>query len=142
MTIRQLSVSDELMLRKWMLTRDTEFALHRQLKDYFLAPTKMFGTSIVFDGEITHALGFWSSYEGKSYIHRYVGDVAHIEELRKWLGHPCQMFLETAQLEKADLGSWDKVLSVTPGYVVDHSAYSGVFSRVAPRFSGAVYEHD
>jgi hypothetical protein len=142
MTIRQLSVSDELMLRKWMLSRDTEFALHRQLKDYFLAPTKMFGTSIVFDGDLVHALGFWSSYEGKSYIHRYVGDVAYLEELRAWLQYPCQLFLETPQLEKAEMSAWAKVLSVTQGYVVDHPAYSGVFSRVAPRFSGAVYEHD
>jgi hypothetical protein len=31
-------------------------------------------------------------------------------------------------------------VNVTPGYVVDHPAYNGVFSRVAPRFNGAVYE--
>jgi hypothetical protein len=35
---------------------------------------------------------------------------------------------------------WQLALVVTPGYVVDHPAYDGVFSRVAPRFAGHVYE--
>jgi hypothetical protein len=139
--IRQLTAADEPMLRKWMLSKDPEFALHRQLKDYFLAPTEMFGTSIVFEGEEVLALGFWSSYDNKSYIHRYVGDVAHLEKLRLWLNYPCQLYLESPQIALANLDSWSKVLEVTPGYITDHPAYSGVFSRVAPRFAGAVYEH-
>jgi hypothetical protein len=140
-TITQLFADNERELRRWLISKDPDFALHRQLKDYFLAPTSNFGTAAVRNqnGSI-RTLCFFSRYNGKSYIHQYVGEVADLELLREWLGFPCQAFLRPEHTPIAP--GWKKVLDVTPGFVVDHPAYDGVFSRVAPRFSGAVYEHD
>lgn len=142
MMIRQLTINDERALRRWLLQQnDPEFAMHRQLKDYFLAPTAAFGTATIQVDESTSAWlasMFFSRYNGKAFIHQYIGDTQYVSEFLKWLALPTQAFFRTGFAP--DTSVWDHVLSVTPGYVVDHPAYDGVFSRVAPRFHGAVYE--
>lgn len=142
MQVEQLTVAHERELRRWVATRDIDFAIHRQLKDYFLAPTDSFGAAAVRDtaGKII-AVGFFSRYGGKAFIHHFMGEFTAetVEKLRVWLGLPCQAFFKSGQ-EPTD-ARWQNVLTVTPGFVVDHPAYDGVFSRVAPRFHGAVYEH-
>ena len=142
MLIRQLTTNDERMLRRWLLQQnDPEFAMHRQLKDYFLAPTAAFGTAVMQWDERnpTWLAGiFFSRYNGKAFIHQYIGDTQYVDDFLKWLALPTQAFFRSGF--EPDAGVWKHVLSVKPGYVVDHPAYDGVFSRVAPRFHGAVYE--
>lgn len=137
--IAQLTACDERELRRWLINDDPQFALHRQLKDYFLAPTTNFGTAAVRDDGVIRTVCFFSKYNSKSYIHQFVGQITDLEAMREWLGNPCQAFLRHKHTPITT--GWEKVLDVTPGYVVPHPAYDGVFSRVAPRFSGAVYEH-
>lgn len=140
MKIEQLTPEHERELRRWLMNRDTSFAMHRGLRDYFLAPTPNFGTLAVRDDRgALRSLCFFSRYDGKSYVHHYIGDLADRDDLITYLGFPCQAFFKEGQ-EPTD-PAWVKVLDVTPGYIVDHEAYNGVFSRVAPRFNGAVYEH-
>lgn len=138
--IVQLTADNERELRRWLVKEDPQFALHRQLKDYFLAPTSNFGTAALRDSNGIRTLCFFSRYNDKSYIHQFVGQASDLEAMREWLGYPCQAFLRPEHTPTAP--GWTKVLDVTPGFVVDHPAYDGVFSRVAPRFSGAVYEHE
>lgn len=142
MLIRQLTSEDERMLRRWLLQQnDPEFAMHRQLKDYFLAPTATFGTAVMQWDERNPtwmAAIFFSRYNQKAFIHQYIGDTQYIGEFLKWLALPTQAFFRTPFEPPTD--AWNRVLAVKPGYVVDHPAYDGVFSRVAPRFHGAVYE--
>jgi len=138
--IRQCNASDERQLRRWLLVHDPVFAMHRQLKDYFLAPTESFGVLCTFvENEIKSAC-FFSTYSNKSFIHLYIGDVSDLEAFRQYMKFPCQAFLRPEHAPDAASG-WKNVLDVTPGFMVDHPAYNGVFSRVAPRFAGAVYEH-
>lgn len=139
--VTQLTVENERELRRWLVTRDPQFALHRQLKDYFLAPTTNFGTLCIRDNhKAITSLCFFSSYDGKAFVHQYIGQATDLEAYRKHMVFPCQAFLRPEHAPDVS-SAWVKVLDVTPGFVVDHPAYTGVFSRVAPRFSGAVYEH-
>lgn len=141
--LKQLGAQDERWLRRWMLPHDPVFAMHRQLKDYFLADTTLFGTVAVYedDGAVPIAITFWSRNNGRSYIHHHMGPMSVIEDIRLWLGCPCQLFVQQTQMPDFDATGWTHELAVTPGFVVDHPAYDGVFSRVAPRFAGSVYEH-
>lgn len=138
MTVAQLKADDERVLRRWLMTHDPAFATHRQLKDYFLANTSSFGTLCTRkEDNAINAVCFFSVYGAKSFIHQLVGDASDLEQFREYMAVPCQAFLRTAP----DSALWVNVLNVTPGFMVDHPAYDGVFSRVAPRFTGAVYEH-
>lgn len=140
-TVTQLTAENERELRRWLMRFDSQFAMHRQLKDYFLAPTPNFGTLCIRNGDNSiRSVCFFSSYDGKAFIHQYIGEVSDLEDFRQYMKFPCQAFLRPEHTPSADTG-WKNVLDVTPGFVVDHPAYNGVFSRVAPRFSGAVYEH-
>jgi hypothetical protein len=139
-SVRQIIGDEERRLRRWLILQgDPDFAMHRQLKDYFLAPTTTFGTAMVVDAEDRWLAGiFFSRYNGKAFIHQYLGDYECLPDALKWLALPTQAFFRAPFVP--DPTVWDNVLNVTPGYVVDHPAYNGVFSRVAPRFNGAVYE--
>lgn len=143
MMIEQLRVEHERELRRWLMHRDSDLAMHRQLRDYFLAPTASFGVMAIRNAMGTlQALAMFSRFDGKAFVHRYITDepsAAEFNLLLEQIGRPCQIFLSTDQLMAAD-PTWQMVLAVTPGYVVDHPAYDGVFSRVAPRFAGNVYE--
>lgn len=145
--IEQLKYEHERELRRWLMQRDPELAMHRQLRDYFLAPTASFGVMAARDpiNNMLTGIVLFSRFDGKSFIHQYINDdhdAPVFAQLLTEVGAPCQLFLRTQQLGiAAAVGqNWLLTLSVTPGYVVDHPAYDGVFSRVAPRFSGAVYE--
>lgn len=137
--VRQCAVADERVLRRWLLKHDPVFAMHRQLKDYFLAPTNSFGVLCTFVDQDIRSACFFSTYSDKAFIHQYIGEPYDLEAFRQYMKFPCQAFLRPEHAAAA-IG-WEKVLDVTPGFVVDHPAYNGVFSRVAPRFAGAVYEH-
>ncbi len=146
MELKQLTLSDERWLRRWMTSYDFPFAMHRQLADYFLQSTDNFGsTGVTIDGKVV-AVAFWSRHGGKSFIHRWMGDLGQtsqiLEAVRQWLGLPCQLYLTDEQIVGRDLLAWKYELKVTVGYVVDHPAYEGVFARVAPRFDGVVFEHE
>jgi hypothetical protein len=143
MLVEQLRVEHERELRRWLTSRDSDLAFHRQLRDYFLAPTASFGVMALrnINGTL-QALAMFSRFDGKAFVHRYITDNPAAEEfgmLLAQIGLPCQIFLSTDQVIAAD-PRWQLTLVVTPGYVVDHPAYDGVFSRVAPRFAGHVYE--
>jgi hypothetical protein len=139
MKIEKLAASHERELRRWLMNHDTALAMHRGLRDYFLAPTPNFGTLAIRDDDsIIRTLCMFSKYDGKSYIHYFIGDLNDRDDLVNYIGFPCQAFFKTGQ-EPSD--EWIKTLDVTPGYMVNHEAYNGVFSRVVPRFNGAVYEH-
>lgn len=136
--ITKIGPDDERQLRRWLMSHDPTFALHRQLKDYFLADTMSFGALCAWEGAAMHSVCFFSKDTDKSFIHQYFGDLGDLNDFRLFLGVPCQAFFRAGSHPGGD---WEKVLDVTPGFVVDHSAYSGVFSRVSPRFAGSVYEH-
>ena len=137
--IRQVNAAEETKLRRWLMKHDYEFAAHGQLKHYFLTASSNFGTlaSVNEAGEF-QAVCFFSTYSGKSYIHQVYGaDAECLERFVKVLGRPCQAFIRKGCPVPAD---WRAELEVTPGFVVDHPAYDGVFSRVVPRHDGTVYE--
>jgi hypothetical protein len=145
MTVERIRADKESELRRWLMDNgDPEFATHRQLRDYFLTESDDFGVLVLraLDGKIDACL-FYSRYDGKSYAHLYMGAATGFQELMDHLGYPCQAFLTEDFLEEMDLpaSGWLEVLKVRPGFVVDHPAYDGVFSRVAPRFKGSVMEH-
>jgi hypothetical protein len=85
-TVIQLTVENERELRRWLMTPDPQFAMHRQLKDYFLAPTTNFGTLCLRneDGTI-RTLCFFSSYDGKAFIHQYIGESRVLETFRQFM---------------------------------------------------------
>lgn len=140
--ITQLTSEDERRIRRWLINVDPDLALHRQLKDYFLAPTASFGTLAVQDGESKiRSLCFFSKYNGTAFIHNLTGRAQDLEEIRVWLDSPCQAFLRDEHVPSTD-SKWVRVLDVVPGLMVNHPAYDGVFSRTVPRFKGAVYEHE
>lgn len=141
--IRKLLEADERTLRRWMLKRDPTFALHAQLRDYFLTRSTDFGATGNFDSDTLTAVTFWSKVAAKTYVHAAYGDKDGIRNMLAEFGPPCQIFLRAEQLTwgiKPEAWTWEKTLDVTPGYIVDHDAYSGVFARVVPRFAGAVFE--
>ena len=139
MAVRTLTRDDERNLKRWLIKhRDIEFAVHSQLRDYFLASTDAFGTAVVEDGSEWTAGIFFSRYKGKGFIHHFLGDVAQIPALTAWLGLPVQAFFVDGVVPDPEV--WRTVIHVAPGYVIDHAAYDGVFSRTAPRFHGTVYE--
>lgn len=141
MTVRQLDASDERALRRWLLQQeDADFAMHRQLRDYFLAPTTGFGTAVYETAGGWSAGIFFSRYNQKAYIHQYHGDHTLLPTFVEWLAQNSVQAFFRDGFEPQEEG-WTLVLPVTPGYVVDHPAYNGVFSRVAPRFKGAVFEY-
>ena len=139
--IRQVIPTEERRVRKFILPIDPEFSLHRQIKDYFLTGTSSFGLMIAEkEGEIKALACFTIMIEkNKSCIHNWMGDISYIDAIREKLGYPCQAFLTDGITPPS---GWYKELKVTPGYVIDHPAYSLVFTRLAPRFAGTVYGHD
>lgn len=142
MIIRQAKPDEERRVRRFILLIDPEFALHKQIKDYFLAGTSSFGLMMVEGdaGEIKALACFTIMIEKhKSCIHNWMGDINYIDAVREKLGYPCQVFLGE---NVAPPPGWYEELRVTPGYVIDHPAYSLVFTRLAPRFAGVVYGHD
>lgn len=139
MELKQLGAEHERQLRRWLCANgDVDFGMHRQLRDYFLAPTAQFGTLVAEAEGVWTACVMFSRFGQKAYIHQYKGDYQHLEVVREWLGHPVQAFFRTDFVPDADV--WNNVLNVSPGFIVDHPAYNGVFSRTVPRFDGAVYE--
>jgi hypothetical protein len=141
-TVAKLGAEHERELRRWLVGHDPEFALHRQLKDYFLAPTSAFGTMVVRVGEAQRIVTgvFYSTFNGTAFIHQYIGDMDNLPLIMERLGRPCQAFFREDQAQPNSSEGWRVELEVVPGYVVDHPAYDGVFSRIAPRFKGTVYE--
>lgn len=141
MTVRIITPSEERRIRRFIFRYDPEFAMHPNVKTYFMTESKAFGIMVAEEaGEIKALAGYTIMVEkGKSFIHYWLGDIAHLEEIRTALELPCQAFFQ----DGVDPGpGWRAELKVTPGYVIDHPAYSGVFTRLVPRFSGTVYEHD
>lgn len=135
----KLSAANERALRRFAVQYDPDFAFHPQLKNYFLTDSDSFGTfAKMADGKLLTVI-FYSRYNDKTYIHRIMGDINDLDELVDAVGWPAQAFIK-AEDEPQLNTKWIKEFSVTPGYVIDHSAYNGVFSRVAPRFNGGVYE--
>jgi hypothetical protein len=140
--LRQLTLKDEAMLRRWIIPYDLELGVHRQLRDYFLQETPNFGSCGWFENNLMVGVGLWSRAPDKSFIHRIFGDhIPLLEELRVWLDRPCQLYLTEDQEAAVTTPPWEVKLKVTAGMVNDHAAYQGVFARVAPRFKGTVYEH-
>lgn len=140
--IKQLTIADELKLRRFLLKIDPVYAQSAIIKDYFLAGSDGFGVMASIDdaGNFQTIACFSVMVEkSKSFIHYWIGDVAMLNPIREKIGYPCQAFLQDGVVPPE---GWREELKVTPGYVVDHPAYSGVFTRTAPRFAGAVYEHD
>lgn len=76
----------------------------------------------------------------KSCIHYWMGDITYLDEVKAAISeYPCQLFLKEGVTPPE---GWRPELKVTPGFVIDHPAYSLVFTRLAPRFVGTVYEHE
>lgn len=134
----KLTAADERRLRRTLLPVDPVLAMHMQIRNYFLTAAPEFGV-LALD-QAWSSLVMYSTNGGLSFFHYYLGDVLRIDDFRLHLGKPCQAFLRENMVP--DPLTWKSVLHVTPGTVVDHPAYSGVFSRVAPRFAGTVYEHE
>lgn len=140
MSIVQVHSKDEIKLRRALLSLDYELAMHRQLKDYFLADTPQFG---VMSHDNMAGLMLFSNYDGVFYVHHIYGADTSVQPFLDYIGAgPAQAFVRPHQVEAAGwiARGWSSVLTVTAGMVVPHRAYEGVFSRVAPRFDGSVYE--
>ena len=134
----QVTSQEMIRLRRRLLATDPVFALHDQVRQFFLTPSPEFG--ILASDPEWDALAFFSTKPGAAFIHYYDGNLGRLGEFREFFGTPCQLFLRHPL--KPEDQRWTPVLEVTPGMIVDHPAYSGVFSRVAPRFYGTVFEHD
>jgi hypothetical protein len=126
------------MLKLWLLSFDPDLALYSNLRDYFLAATESFGVLGAFYDDKLKAIALYSKLGGKSFVHQFYGPDSRLSELLQVLGKPCELFMRKDQV-LIDQTGWKAELEVTPGYVIDHEAYDGVFSRVAPRFAGTVY---
>jgi hypothetical protein len=133
--------SDEIRLRRFFASKDeAEWAVHSQLKDYFMTSAVNFGACLVKDGSGKIAsVAMYSIFRNVLYIHEYLGVIEHLELIRQHHGLPVQIILREG-LTPMPTESWRAVLDVRPGMIVDHPAYSGVFWRTAPRYSGIVYE--
>ena len=142
MNINRVVLKDEIKLRRFMMEHDLLFALHSPVKNYYLSDSEVSGVYAVEENKKIYAAAFYSIMleKNKSYIHYYMGDLNYLNDIKQKISPlSCQIFLKDDMIPG---DKWKKSLSVTPGYVVDHPAYSGVFTRQAPRFSGSVYEHD
>jgi hypothetical protein len=137
--IRQLRAAEERTLRLRLLPLDADLALHRQLKDYFLADSDLFG---VWSWEEMRTLCFFSRFNGKTYIHYIVGDPAGDLDLLNHVEGPCEVFVTDGRPEPPVTAGWRHELSVTRGMMIDHRCYDGVFWRTAPRFAGKVFARD
>lgn len=143
-TYRTVSGAEEARVRLWLLEYDDEMGLHSQLKNYFLSgsPTAGIAVGIGIDGSYK-CMCLYSCYENSLHVHTWLGeDVSHLDKLIQQVGAFSGVVTVTAFLKLGVIpdSRWVKQFDVTPGFVIDHRAYSGVFSRSAPRFNGAVYE--
>jgi hypothetical protein len=132
---------DEIRVRRFFVSvGEPEWAVHSQLKDYFLTNADNFGAGLVQNsaGKIV-AIAMYSLFSGTLYVHEYMGPIEHLELVRQTHGVPVQVVLRDGVLP-LPTEKWRAVLHVSPGLIVDHPAYSGVFWRTAPRYSGTVYE--
>lgn len=137
--IRRITATEERALRLRLLPLDHELALHRQLKDYFLAGSEMFG---VLGWEDMRTLCFFSAFEGRTYVHSIVGDPAGDPHLLDYMTRPCEVFVADGRPEPTAADGWRLELTVTPGMMLDHPCYDGVFWRTAPRWPGKVFIRD
>lgn len=137
--IRRVRRDEEKDLRRRLFAVDPDLAFHRQVKDYFLADSDLFG---ILTWQDLRTLCFFSSFSGKTYVHLLAGDVEGDAALLAHVGKPCEAFVSEGRPEPPTHDGWRLDLQVTPGMVVDHPSYSGVFARVAPRFAGKVYSRD
>lgn len=137
MKIRQIWHQEEFKIRKWLLAYDPAFAVHHQLKSYFLALTDKFGImTAVDDNDKYLACALYSRDKEESYIHQYYGPIDYLNEISSEIGIPCVAFIRS---EVTNV-HWNKVMDITPGMMKPHKAFDTVFSRSVPRFKGAIYE--
>jgi hypothetical protein len=140
---RLIEQREETKVRRWLLEYDDELALHSQLKNYFLSGSPTAGIAVVEkDGEYD-ALCFFSCYDQALHIHNWFnGNSTQLDSLIDKVPEFSTVVTVNAFFIKQYVPgeNWTKQFDVTPGFVVDHSAYSGVFSRSAPRALGGVYE--
>lgn len=139
MEIVKLTVNDEKKLRRWLLSYDSELAMHHQLRSYFLADTDQFGALACIESDVIKSVALFSHYGDYNYVHQFLGDPENNNELVSHLGTPCWAFFREDQLN-APMTGWTCVLKITPGLMLDHPVFSTVFSRSVPRFAGCVYE--
>lgn len=142
-TYRPIEQQEETRVRRWLLEYDDELALHSQLKNYFLSGSPTAGIAVIESACGYEALCFYSCYDNVLHIHNWFnGNNEQLNALVKNVAEFKNVVAVNAffrQGYQAD-SSWVKQFEVKPGFVIDHSAYSGVFSRSAPRAAGAVYE--
>jgi hypothetical protein len=137
---KTLTRLDHRRIQRYLMQHDPLLATHTQLTQYFLTPTDTTGiyevTDTGTDMTVAAALYTIMHEKGGAYIHHWFGSIAHLDLVADKLALPTQIFLKEGVEPPA---GWTHVLSVTPGMMIDHPVYRTVFSRVAPRFNGAVY---
>lgn len=138
-TARLITRSDESMLKLWLLQHDPDLAFHQQLNNYFLADTDQFGALGVFENDQLTSIGLFSKFNGASYLHRQYGSTLITKELIEFLGDRAEIFVVHGQTVENGLNGWTEELKTTPGMIIDHPAYSGVFWRTVPWYYGVVY---
>ena len=146
-TYRVVSPLEEALVRTALMKYDEEFALHSQIRNYFLSGSSTAGLAVAAPVENPFkylCLCPYSLYDATLFIHQWFGQTSYIDSLVDKVTEfksivKCSAFF-TSDAEAS--ARWVKMFDVTPGFVISHTAYDGVFSRTAPRFSGAVYEYN
>ena len=141
--VKNLTRADHRRIQRYLMQHDATLATHTQLIQYFLSETDTTGIYEVVDmgTDMTVGVALYTIMreKGGAYIHHWFGNPVHIDAVADKLGYPTEAFLKEG-VEPPQ--RWQHVLTVTPGMMVDHPVYRTVFSRVAPRFDGAVYKRD